>query len=84
MFTKMDLEQCQAKNINDVRLDELVDISTIKIDRDRPVVERILSFMEQVKNPYLFKVGNVPVKVTFSENAQTLQKSLEIFLTKNH
>lgn len=34
-------------------------------------------------NQYLFKVGNVPVKVEFLNDASTLQQCLENFLIKN-
>ena len=38
-------------------LDSLVDIRDVKIDRSQPVEERMKSYVEQIKNPYLFKVG---------------------------
>lgn len=39
-------------------LDSLVDIRDVKIDRSLPVEERMKSYVEQIKNPYMFKVGN--------------------------
>ena len=44
-------------------LDSLVDIRDVKIDRTQPVEERMKSYVEQIKNPYLFKVGNTVVRV---------------------
>ena len=44
-------------------LDSLVDIRDVKIDRSQPVEERMKSYVEQIKNPYLFKVGNTVVIV---------------------
>lgn len=38
--------------------EQLVDIRDVKIDRSLPSEERIKSFIEQIKNPYQFKVGN--------------------------
>ena len=38
-------------------LESLVDIRDVKIDRSKPVEERMKSYVEQIKNPYLFKVG---------------------------
>lgn len=83
MMTNKTLEYYKSLKIEDVKLEDLKDISEVKINSDLPVIERILSFMVQIGNPYLFKVGNVPVKVGFSQNGPTLQKSLEIFFTKN-
>jgi hypothetical protein len=83
MISKPHLEKMKRKNIGDVGAEELKDISNIVIDKNKPVTERILLFIEQIGNPYLFKVGNTPVKVSFTPNALTFQKSLEILFTKN-
>lgn len=48
-----------------------------------PVTERILSFIDQLDNPYMFKVGDINVKVSYNENGPTLQESLENILIKN-
>ena len=54
----------------------------VVIDTSKPVEERILSFIEQIGNPYLFKVGNTPVKVCYKDDGPTLQKCLETLLTQ--
>lgn len=83
MFTKNYLDNLKNKsNIGNLQ-DDLVDISAIKIDTDKPVIDRIKTFLNEVKNPYLFKVGNVPVKISFAENAPTIQSSLENFINAN-
>ena len=46
-------------------LSELVDIRDVVIDRTLPVEERIKSYVEQIKNPYCFKVGDVKVEALF-------------------
>ena len=46
--------------------DQLGDLRSVSIDRSLPVPERMSSFVEQVKNPYLFKVDDITVKVEFS------------------
>ena len=33
--------------------------------------------MNAIKNPYLFKVGDVAVKIKFAENEQSFQKKME-------
>ena len=47
-------------------LESLVDIRDVKIDRSKPVEERMKSYVEQIKNPYLFKVGNTIVRVSYA------------------
>lgn len=83
MMTNKTLEYYKSLKIEDAKLEDLKDLSDVHINPDLPVIERILSFMVQIGNPYLFKVGDTPVKVRFSKNGPTLQKSLEIFFTKN-
>ena len=41
----------------------LVDIRDVKVDRSLPVEDRIRSYVEQVKDPYCFRVGDVKVRV---------------------
>ena len=50
-----------SENINntDNVLSSLVDIRDVKIDKSLPTEERIKSYVEQIKNPYKFKVGDV-------------------------
>lgn len=83
MIDSKKLEYYKSLDISDVKVEDLVDIRTVHIDTSRPVLERILSFMVQIRNPYLFKVGDTPVKVEFNEEGPSLQKCLELFFTKN-
>lgn len=53
-------------------LDTLVDIRDVKIDGSGTLDERLKSYVEQVKNPYLFKVGNVVVRVSYANTQATL------------
>lgn len=52
--------------------DQLVDIRDVKIDRTLPTEERIRSFVEQIRDPYKFKVGDVVVKVSFANTQNTI------------
>ena len=53
-------------------LDSLVDIRDVKIDRTQPVEDRMKSYVEQIKNPYLFKVGNTVVRVSYANTQATI------------
>jgi hypothetical protein len=77
MITVEQLKELSKADIRTCNKDELVDITTIKIDKSKPNVERIIDFIEAVKNPYLFKVGDVAVKLTFAENGESFQKKME-------
>lgn len=53
-------------------LDSLVDIRDVKIDRSMSVEERMKSHVEQIKNPYMFKVGNTVVRVSYANTQATI------------
>lgn len=53
-------------------LASLVDIRDVRIDRTLPMEERVKSYVEQVKNPYMFKVGNTVVRVSYADNGRTM------------
>ena len=59
--------------------DQLVDLRSVSIDKSLPVPERMISFFQQIKNPYLFKVDDITVKVEFS-SGKSLEDSLLSFL----
>ena len=53
-------------------LDSLVDIRDVKIDRSMSVEDRMKSYVEQIKNPYMFKVGNTVVRVSYANTQATI------------
>ena len=53
-------------------LASLVDIRDVKIDRSLPIEDRVKSYVEQVKNPYMFKVGNTVVRVSYADTNRTM------------
>ena len=58
--------------------ESLVDLKDLSIDANKPFIDRVESYLSQVKNPYLFKVDDVIVKIqygtekTFSEALSTI------------
>lgn len=69
---KEKLERCKNMKLEDVTLDDVDEISSIKIDRRKPSYERILDFLTKVKNPYIFKVNGKLVRMRFSENTDLI------------
>ena len=53
-------------------LDSLVDIRDVKIDRSMSVEDRMKSYVEQIKNPYMFKFGNTVVRVSYANTQATI------------
>ena len=49
------LERCKKVSFDDITLDDVDDISTVKISKKQNEYEKILDFIENTKNPYIFK-----------------------------
>lgn len=45
---------------------DLTDLRNVKTDTSKPAKERIENFIEQVKNPYLFRVGDTVINAAYS------------------
>lgn len=80
---KYDIEKIEEKiekykelNLNDINPDDTQDINEIKIDRRKPREERIVDFLTQVENPYVFKIKGHLVQIGFTENDKTAEDCL--------
>ena len=62
----------EQKHQIDKNMDGLIDIRDVKLDSSLGQAERIQSFLQQIKNPYCFKVGDVIVNVAYTEGGATL------------
>lgn len=56
-------------------LADLVDIRDVVIDKSLPLEERVKSYVEQIKDPYCFKVGDVVVRVSYAGKDKSLTDS---------
>lgn len=65
MFNRTQLQNCRAVSVTTCDKKSLIDIRDIKIDTSQPTHSRMVSFVEQIRNPYLFKVGDTVVKVDY-------------------
>ena len=73
---KEKLKRCRNMKLEYVTLDDVDELSSIKIDRRKSSNERILDFLTKVKNPYIFKVNGRLVRMRFSENGPTADECL--------
>ena len=64
------LNRCKNMKLEDINLDVVDEISSIKIDRRKSRNERILDFLTQVKNLYVFKVNGHLVQIGFTDNGK--------------
>ena len=60
--------------------DDLTDITKVKVDRSLSREERVKKYLDEVKNPYLVKVGDMAVKVRFANNGTSFEDAFERLL----
>ena len=67
-------------DITEANIDNLKDITKLRIDRDLPVEERKKQYIKQVENPYMVRVGNMKVKISFANNGISMEEAFEKML----
>ena len=72
------LKRCGDISIKEVDPNDVDNLDDIKIDRRKKPNERVLEFISNAKNPYIFKINGRLVKIEFSDN----EKSAEECITK--
>jgi len=78
--TPMTFQEMRDIDIRSVDVGLLVDIKDVQINTSLPRDDRVLDFLEQIKNPYCFKVGKAAVKVSFADTEATVEDCLERYL----
>lgn len=68
------------KSGTEIHRDELVDISTVRIDPALPVPQRIEEYIRQVRDPYCFLSHGIVVQIGFSETETKLEDLLAAYL----
>lgn len=84
MITSKELSKLSKIDIEAVEPYNLVNAETISIDPSEPAIQRMMKYLEQIKNPYCFLCGEIPVKIQFAskdiENADLGEKLKRYFL----
>lgn len=70
------LKSLANTDITSIDRTRLADIREIKVDEELPADEKIAQFIDEVKNPYCFLVGDVPVKIRFKPQGRDLKNML--------
>lgn len=79
MITLNELAQLSDIDIEKVDRCTLVNVEEIHIDTSMPATQRMLNYLEEVKNPYCFLCGETPVKVCFAPDSADLGKKLKTY-----
>lgn len=82
MQQRIPITELASVNIDVVNKEDLVDVSGFTFDNTVPQEQRAARILAAVKNPYCFRVGDMGVKLEFSDNAPTLQDVFTDFLKR--
>lgn len=69
------------EDIQDIDIQNLVDISDVKIDTTMEKTDRIQNFIRDIKNPYCFRCKNTVVKVSFCSEGDSFQELLQDYFS---
>jgi len=65
------------RDATDIDRSQLVDIHTIKLDKNLSAVQRAEQYLEQIKNPYCFLCGESVVRIRFNPEGNDLRTHLK-------
>ena len=60
-----ELRRLREIDIRTVDKNSLVDVNSVTINPDLPILERTIDYIKQIKNPYCYRMKDVVVKVNF-------------------
>ena len=75
--TYPDLSEMRNIDIQYIDPDTIPDIRDIHIDTDKPLLERALDYISQIKNPYCIRCGKIIVKIEYAETETTIEDCME-------
>lgn len=81
MFTKSQLDECRKADFNTRKINDLPDVTNLKIDIDEPIINRVRKYFQDIKNPYIFRVGDVGVKINCSGDKNLSDSIMNIALS---
>ena len=71
---------CGAFPDTPISIDSLADIRDVVIDPSLPKEERRRSFLRQIKNPNLYRCGDMIVRISFADSGEKLEDRLKQYL----
>lgn len=78
-MTSEQLDEMSRLELESIDRTELVNICDIQIDRTLAPEERMMRYLEQIKNPYCFLCGDTAVRVRFDPEGDELKSKLKNF-----
>jgi hypothetical protein len=63
-----------------ININDLVDIRNVVIDPSLPQEERMKSYLRQIRNPSLYRCGDMIIRVSHGKTGVTLKDTLKQYL----
>lgn len=76
MLSSSQLDALSRLDVRCTDISTLVDVNNVEIDRSSPPVLRMQSYLEAIKNPYVFLCGKTPVQLSFQTKGKRLEQLL--------
>lgn len=76
------MDELRRVDIRTVDREALADVRGVALDTSLPKTERIARYLEQVDNPYCFRMGDMVIKLEFADNGPPLQDVIASFLVR--
>lgn len=73
--TKMQLGK--SSNIKFAQEKDIDELKNIKINTNKTKLERIMEFLQTVKNPYMFMINGIKVKFEFAKDGPDINDCIE-------
>ena len=65
-------------------IDDLADIRDVRIDLSLPLEEKRQQYLDQIKNPNLYRCGDTIIRVSYANTTVTLKDKLIEYLLFTH
>lgn len=75
----LDFEAMRNVDIRTVDPATLEDIQKANVDLTKPLRERMLDFIKQIKNPYCFRYGDMVIKISHADTKISMEERMEGF-----
>ena len=76
------LKMFENMSLSDIDINDVDELTNIKINKKKSSNERILDFLSEVKNPYVFTMNGKLVRISFSNTDRTADDCLTRVLEK--
>ena len=70
------MENSKKIEIDKIEKDELDNINEIKINKEKPSYTRIVEYITKTKNPYIFLVDDMKVKIEYGNDDKKINQCI--------